>query len=140
MSAVIMVVEDDPIPAAMFQRILESHGFGVRLAVDAETAMDLVATDLPSLLLLDLILPGMDGLEMLQRLREDPLTQGLGVILTSGGGQGLRRAAQTAATRIPYTWFVEKGASIEQLLATITIALHICNGQPEDPPLARLAG
>ena len=140
MSAVIMVVEDDPIPAAMFQRILERHGYSVRLAGDAETAMDMVATDPPSLLLLDLILPGIDGLEMLHRLREDPLTQALGVILTSGGGQGLRRAAQAEAARIPYTWFVEKGASMEQFLAAIATALHRCYGLPAEPPLARLAG
>ncbi len=140
MSAVIMVVEDDPISAAMFQRILEGHGYGVRWAGDAETAMDMVATDPPSLLLLDLILPGIDGLEMLYRLRENPLTQQLGVVLTSGGGQGLRRAAQTSAARIPYTWFVEKGAPFEQFLAAIATALHLCHGQPEEPPLARLAG
>ncbi len=140
MSAVIMVVEDDPIPAAMFQRILESQGYGVRVAKDAETAMDMVATDPPSLLLLDLILPGIDGLEMLHRLREDPLTKGLGVVLTSGGGQGLRRAAQIEATRVPYTWFVEKSASMEQLLAAVANALHICHDHTSDAALVRMAG
>jgi two-component system NtrC family sensor kinase len=119
-----MVVEDDPIPAAMFRQLLESQGYGVQWAEDAETAMDMVATDPPTLLLLDLILPGIDGLEMLHRLREDPSTQALGVILTSGGGGGLRRAAQVEADRTPHTWFVEKGASSDQLLATVAQALH----------------
>jgi len=124
MSAMILVVEDDPIPAAMFRAILEQHGYGVQSAPDAETAMDMVALDPPSLLLLDLILPGIDGIELLHRLREDPRTEDLGVVLTSGGGQGLRRAAQAEAARTPQTWFVEKGASSDALLDAVAQALR----------------
>lgn len=123
MSAVVLVVDDDPIPAALFMSVLEGYGYGVRYAPDAETALEMVALDPPSVLVLDLILPGIDGLEMLHRLREDPITQDLAVVLTSSGGQGLRRAAAAEANRTRHTWFVEKGASIDEFLAAVATAL-----------------
>lgn len=124
MSAVIMVVEDDPIPAAIFTQALEQCGYGVQYAPDAETAIDMIAAGPPNLLVLDLILPGIDGVELLRQLREDPRTREIRVLLTTGGGGGLRRAAAAAAQRTPHTWFVEKGAPIEHFLMVIATALQ----------------
>src|SRR4051794_23985929 len=107
MSAKIMVVEDDPIPAATVKLMLEQQGYRVVQAPDAETALDLLAVRVPDLLVLDLILPGIDGRELLSRIRRDPRTYDLGVVLPPGGGGGLRRAAAAAAARTPRTWFVE---------------------------------
>lgn len=124
MSAVIMVVEDDPVPAATFKRVLEARGYAVVIAHDAEAALAQIATQPPALVLVDLILPGIDGLELLHRLRQDPATAALPVLLTTGGGQALRRVGAAEAERTPQTWFVAKGAPMSRFLDVITIALQ----------------
>jgi len=128
MSAKIMVVEDDPIPAATVKLMLEQQGYRVVQAPDAETALDLLAVRVPDLLVLDLILPGIDGLELLSRIRRDPRTYELRVVLTTGGGEGLRRAPAAAAARTPRTWFVEKGAPSSDLLNAVAFALQTPTG------------
>ncbi len=67
--ALILVVEDDPSVAEVVGRYLEREGFIVAGAVDGPAAVRHAAADAPELVLLDLSLPGFDGLEVLRRLR-----------------------------------------------------------------------
>jgi DNA-binding response OmpR family regulator len=68
---VILIVEDEPKTRATIVLYLEHAGFAVREAPDAATALALAAAERPDLVVLDRMLPGMDGLEVCRRLRAD---------------------------------------------------------------------
>jgi DNA-binding response OmpR family regulator len=66
----VLVVDDDPTVAEVVVLYLERAGFQVEAVRDGAAALDLVRRELPALVVLDLMLPGMDGLEVCRRLRE----------------------------------------------------------------------
>ncbi len=80
----VLVVEDDLANRVLLGRLLERAGHTVTTAAHGRAALDLAAQDGVDLLLLDLGLPDMDGLEVCRRLRRDPRTATLPVILVSG--------------------------------------------------------
>jgi DNA-binding response OmpR family regulator len=65
----VLVVDDDPTVADVVRRYLERDGYAVQLAADGETALRLAGEHEPDLVVLDLMLPGIDGLEVCRRLR-----------------------------------------------------------------------
>ena len=78
----ILVVEDDEVTQNLFKRFLERSGFDVAVADNGEDALERVARDSPNLVLLDLMMPKMDGFGFLQALRGSAAA-GLPVIVTS---------------------------------------------------------
>ena len=70
----ILIVEDEPQLAAQLGRSLEAEQYTVDLAPDGEAALDRLFVDPYDLVLLDIMLPGLDGLEVLARLREEKIT------------------------------------------------------------------
>jgi DNA-binding response OmpR family regulator len=83
----VLVVDDDPDVCDLVTYKLEQSGFAVRRASDGDAALREVAAEIPDLVLLDIMMPGMTGLEVLQRLRADATTAGLPVILLSAKAQ-----------------------------------------------------
>jgi two-component system KDP operon response regulator KdpE len=79
------VVDDDPLIVRLVRANLEKAGFRVRAASDGEAALDAVVEDPPSLVILDLMLPRMDGYEVCRRIREMSLVPV--VMLTARGEQ-----------------------------------------------------
>lgn len=71
MSTDILLVEDDPRIRQVLELALQDHGYDVRSAATGEQALEQVAERRPDVLLLDLMLPGMDGLEVCRRLRSE---------------------------------------------------------------------
>jgi PAS domain S-box-containing protein len=80
----ILVVEDNPITRKMLRITLESEGYVTREASDARTALAMAAESWPDLVLQDLILPDMDGLELLRQLRAMPGGSELPILALSG--------------------------------------------------------
>ncbi|HEY6561848.1 MAG TPA: response regulator [Polyangiaceae bacterium] len=68
----ILIVDDNPQNLKLARVLLASEGYEVRTAVDAEDALRVLASFSPELILMDLQLPGMDGLALTRRLKEDP--------------------------------------------------------------------
>ena len=81
----ILVVDDDPLMVRLVRANLEKAGFRVRSAVDGEAALDAVVEDPPDLVILDLMLPRLDGYEVCRRIRELSLVPV--VMLTARGEQ-----------------------------------------------------
>lgn len=77
----ILVVDDEPQIAAIARDYLDRAGFRVVVAGDGATALRLARAEQPALLVLDLMLPGMDGLDVTRALREDPATHQLPIIM-----------------------------------------------------------
>ncbi|NWF81787.1 MAG: response regulator transcription factor [Chloroflexi bacterium] len=81
MSRTILVVDDEPAIVQIARDYLERAGFRVVTAGDGPTALRLARTERPALLVLDLMLPGMDGLDVTRTLRQDPATRTLPIIM-----------------------------------------------------------
>ncbi|MBK8232476.1 MAG: response regulator transcription factor [Candidatus Eisenbacteria bacterium] len=85
MTPSVLIVEDDPKIAALVRKNLEAAGFACRVAGDGHTALREVAADLPALIVLDLMIPGVDGLEVCRRVRRQ--TQVPVLMLTARSGE-----------------------------------------------------
>ncbi len=76
----ILVVDDDPPNAKLTRILLQDHGYDVRVARNAAEAQATLADWLPHLVLMDVQMPGMDGLTLTTLLRADPRTAGLIIV------------------------------------------------------------
>jgi len=79
----VLVVDDDVHARAVVSLVLRAAGYRVTEASDGERALSIVSEDRPDCIVLDLVMPGVDGWSMLTRLKEDPVTTDIPVICTS---------------------------------------------------------
>jgi two-component system, cell cycle response regulator DivK len=79
----ILVVDDNPANRRLAQVVLEGAGYEVHGVPDAENALTAVASLHPTLILMDIQLPGLDGLELTRRLKADPATQDIVILATT---------------------------------------------------------
>jgi len=82
----ILLVEDDETIAGMYEMLLATRGYQTRHARDGVEGIAMVGEELPSLILLDMMMPRMDGLQFLRALRESPRTSDLPVVILSNVG------------------------------------------------------
>jgi len=71
MSARILIVDDNPVNLKLATDVLEMEGYAVEKAVDAEQAQEMLKSATPDLILMDIALPGMDGLTLTRKLKAD---------------------------------------------------------------------
>jgi CheY-like chemotaxis protein len=90
----ILIVEDDPLMSRMYQKIFSFEKFEVEMAGDGVSGLEKVATFNPTIILLDVMMPRMNGLEVLDKLKSNPATKAIPVImLTNLAGQQDAEAA-----------------------------------------------
>jgi len=83
----ILIVEDDKFLRELISMKLQKEGYTIIEAVDGEEGEKKIKEEKPDLILLDLILPGIDGFEVLSRIKEDPTVSSIPVIILSNLGQ-----------------------------------------------------
>lgn len=83
----ILLIEDDTFISEMIVKKLKEAGLMVNMAMDAETGIVKVQEDTPDLILLDIVLPGMDGYEFLEKLKANKKLSSIPVIILSNLGQ-----------------------------------------------------
>jgi two-component system nitrogen regulation response regulator NtrX len=127
MAKTILVVDDEGGIRASLQGILEDEGYKPLLAEDGETALDMVQSEVPDLVLLDIWMPGIDGIDVLQKLKT--AYPSLLIIMMSGHG-----TIETAvrATKMGAYDFIEKPLSLEKLILTIQNAFEMQRLQDEN--------
>jgi CheY-like chemotaxis protein len=97
MATRILIVDDNVTNLKLALHVLESAGFVVEGAVDAEQAQEMLVHMVPDLILMDIALPGMDGLTLTRKLKADPRLKGVPVVaLTAFAMKGDDRKALDA--------------------------------------------
>lgn len=97
--ALILIVDDSPTEVYQMQRALESHGFQTAVAADGAEGIRLAHEIHPDLILMDIVMPGVDGFRATRVLANDPDTRAIPVIMVSSKGQetdriwGMRQGA-----------------------------------------------
>ncbi|HDQ44529.1 MAG TPA: response regulator [bacterium] len=104
----ILIVEDENVFRMIYRGVLENAGFEVIEAENGRKGWEAIRTRKPDLVLLDLILPEMSGYEVLEKIRQDPETKEIPVIVFSvmGADENIQKALQLGAN-----FFKIKGAS-----------------------------
>jgi two-component system cell cycle response regulator DivK len=97
MSGSILVVDDNADNRDLTQILLECEGFEVRMAEDAAQALGMLGSYRPNLILMDVQLPGIDGLELTRRLRQDPALRGVIIVALSAYAMAAEKENARAA-------------------------------------------
>ena len=79
----VLAVDDIPLNLLLVQKMLTRFNFRIRTASGGQQALDAVAAEKPDLILLDLMMPGIDGFEVIRRLRADPATADIRIVILS---------------------------------------------------------
>lgn len=112
----VLLVEDEPNIIEAISFILSRDGWEVSTHANGETAVSAVQTGAPDVLILDVMLPGRSGFDILQDLRSDPATQDLPVLMLTARGQ---RKDRELAARLGVTKFMTKPFSNADVLSAV---------------------
>src|SRR5437588_3553862 len=128
----VLVVDDEPTIAEVVARYLERAGYQTRIAYDGVEAIEAAASQRPDLVVLDLMLPGIDGLEVMRRLREQDRERTAVILLTAKGEESDR----VIGLRLGADDYVVKPFSPAELVARVDAVLRRIDLSPaQEPPL-----
>jgi two-component system, cell cycle response regulator DivK len=122
----ILIVDDNAQNLKLARVVLANEGFDVRTASNAEDALQLLRTVTPRLILMDIQLPGMDGLELTRRLKADPATRAICVIaLTAYAMKGDDEKAFAAGC----DGYITKPIDVERL--PVVVSSYLAERRPD---------
>ena len=122
----ILIVDDNTQNLKLARVVLANEGFDVHTASNAEDALQLLRTVTPRLILMDIQLPGMDGLELTRRLKADPATRAVRVIaLTAYTMKGDDEKAFAAGC----DGYITKPIDVERL--PVVVSSYLAERSPE---------
>jgi PAS domain S-box-containing protein len=135
----VLVVEDEPDIAQLIRRYLQRGGYGVLIASDGAEGLRLARDEQPDVITLDVLMPGVDGLTVLEWLKSDPTTAGIPVVLLSIVPDDGR------AARLGAVDYLNKPVDPDVLLAHVARVLEQPNGRTvlvadDDDRVRRLIG
>jgi len=112
----ILVVDDDPLMHRLFQHHLEKAGYQMMSAKTGREALDLAGRQPPNLIVMDIMMPDMDGLEALRELKKGDVTKAIPVIvITANGHYVARKESEQSGASV----FLTKPFSPTQLLTEV---------------------
>ena len=118
----VLVVDDVPLNILLIKKMLSQYTFEIRTANGGQAALDAIAQKKPTLVLLDLMMPGIDGFEVIRRLRASDDTKDLPIIILSAlnSEQDISKGFQLGAND-----FINKPIIMEKLLSSVTTQLNL---------------
>lgn len=122
----IVIVDDIPDNLRLLAGILKKHGYKVRPAPNGSRALDAIRKEPPSIILLDIMMPDMDGYEVCRRLKDDPSTRDIPVIFLSALDEVFDKVKAFEIGGVDY---ISKPFQEKEMLARINTHLTICTQQ-----------
>ena len=122
----VLAVDDIPLNLLLVQKMLSRFNFKLRTAANGQLALDAVAQQKPDLILLDLMMPGIDGFEVIRRLREDPKTADIQIVILSAlnSNEDVIKGFNVGAND-----FIMKPIIMEKLLSCVVNQLAIAKAK-----------
>jgi CheY-like chemotaxis protein len=117
----LLVVDDDPDVHEMVTQLLEDSGYQIQSATDGAQAVAAVKKELPDIILLDLLMPQLDGFGVIERLRQNPETRDIPVVILTA--KSLSATEEKSLDQRIYTVIQKQGLRGEALLESIARAL-----------------
>jgi len=118
----VLAVDDTPADLELLARILQQAEYALALAHNGPEALVLAAQQHPDLILLDVLMPDMNGLEVCRRLKADPATRGIPVIFITGQGTAEEMLDGFEAGAVDY---VTKPFRIRELMARVNVHMEL---------------
>lgn len=118
----VLAVDDIPLNLLLVQKMLSRFNFKLRTAPGGQQALDAVAAEKPDLILLDLMMPGIDGFEVIRRLRENPETADIQIVILSAlnSNEDVVKGYNMGADE-----FIMKPIIMEKLLTCVVTQMQI---------------
>ena len=118
----ILAVDDIPLNLLLIQKMLSRFNFELKTAANGQQALDMVAQKKPDLILLDLMMPGIDGFEVIRRLRANPETQDIQIVILSAlnSNEDIVKGFNEGANE-----FITKPIIMEKLLTCVVTQMSI---------------
>ena len=118
----VLAVDDIPLNLILVQKMLMRFNFKMRTAANGQAALDAVAQQKPDLILLDLMMPGIDGFEVIRRPREKPETADIRIVILSAlnSNEDVVKGYNMGAND-----FIMKPIIMEKLLTTVITQIQI---------------
>lgn len=118
----VLAVDDIPLNLLLVQKMLSRFNFTMRTAANGQQALDAIAERKPDLILLDLMMPGIDGFEVLRRVRENPETADIRVVILSAlnSNEDVVKGYNMGADE-----FIMKPIIMEKLLTCVVTQMQI---------------
>ena len=118
----ILIVDDEPLNRELLEVMLAAEGYLLMSAGSGEAALEIVARRSPDLILLDVMMPGMDGYQVVARIKANPATKGIPVILLTALDDRSSRAHGLSAGAED---FLTKPVNRADLYARVRSLLHL---------------
>ena len=118
----VLAVDDIPLNLLLVQKMLARYNFKMRTAANGQQALDAVAAEKPDLILLDLMMPGIDGFEVIRRLKNDPQTADIRIVILSAlnSNEDVVKGFNMGADD-----FIMKPIIMEKLLSCVVTQLQV---------------
>jgi PAS domain S-box-containing protein len=117
----VLVVDDDPHVRPVLVRLLQRHGLRVTNVADGYTALSAIERVRPDVVLLDVKMPGIDGTEVLRRIKQNPATAATRVIILTANDLG--DSLQSQVLSLGADGYLEKPVTYERLISAVTSAI-----------------
>ena len=124
---IILIVDDEPHLRTGLRRILNEEGYETMIAADGETALELAEKKKPDIVLLDIMMPGMDGHEVCRRLREIAVEAKIIYLTAKAEPNGLLYEKSPGGEADA---FIAKPATSKRIISKIESMLHSVQEQP----------
>ncbi len=133
----VLVVDDEPTIAEVVSRYLHRAGYDVRTAADGPDALRQVAESRPDLVVLDLMLPGINGLEVMRRVRDGSEREPVAIILLTAKGE---ESDRVVGLRLGADDYMVKPFSPDELVARVDAVLRRFDTTPDSGPALEFDG
>jgi DNA-binding response OmpR family regulator len=130
----LLLIEDDPTSRKYMELILNKEGYQVITAANGLEGLRKARLEAPDLLILDVMLPGLDGFEICYRLRDDPTTANLPILILSAKSQ---ESDKNAALQVGANAFLPKPVDRLVLFDKVTELLNLCVPGESDKPVTK---